>query len=182
MLGEEAPDFELPSIDGTQVRRSDYLGQVLVIEWINPLCPFTKYAHTLGTLKDYVGEAREQGVVWLGINSASEEKVGGSVEESIAARDAWPMEFPVLLDPSGRVGRQFDASTTPQVYVIDRQGVLVYVGAVDNLPFGKVRGGGEGQNYLGDALEDVLAGRAVRTPRRPTYGCRVKYAQPTLGR
>lgn len=182
VLGEEVPDFELTSIDGTRVRRSDYLGQVLVIEWFNPHCPFTKHAHTLGTLRDYPAVAREQGVVWLAVNSASEEKMGGGLELNSQARDDWSLEFPIVLDPTGEVGRRFDATMTPQVFLIDARGVLVYVGPVDNMPFGKVRGGGEGLNYLAAAIEDVLADKAVRTPMRQPYGCRIKYAQPTLGK
>jgi len=182
ILGQPVPDFELSSIDGTRVRLSDYVGKVVVLEWFNPQCPFTTYAHTSGTLADYPAQAVERGVVWLAVNSATTEKMGGDPGDNRAARDTWGIDFPILLDPQGDVGRRFDATTTPEVFVIDPEGVLVYVGAVDNMPFGKVRGGGEGQNYLAEALEAVLAGQPVDPPARPAYGCRVKYAQPTLGR
>ncbi len=180
-LGQPVPDFELESIDGSRVRLSDYLGRVVIIEWFNPACPFTTHAHEFGLLKGYPDSVIEQGVVWLAINSAAKGKMGGSLEQNLAARDAWSLNYPVLLDPSGEVGRRFDATTTPEVFLIDPAGVLVYVGALDNMPFGKVRGGGEGQNYVDEALQNVLADQAVRSPQRQPYGSRVKYAQPTLG-
>lgn len=180
-LGREVPDFNLPTLDGSRVRLSDYRGRYVVLEWLNPLCPFTRYAHTRGFLKTYPQLARAEGVVWLAINSASDEKMGGSLESSRAAREAWGLEYPLLLDPTGKVGRQFDATVTPEVFLIDPGGVLVYVGALDNMPFGKVRGGGEGQNYLAQALAELRAGKPLSRPARQAYGCRVKYAQPTLG-
>jgi peroxiredoxin len=180
-LGQEAPNFTLPTLDGAPVRLSDYRGKYVVLEWFNPLCPFTRHAHTQGTLATYPTQAREQDVIWLAVNSAPEEKMGGSPEDSRAASKAWSIDYPLMLDPTGRVGRQFDATTTPEVFLIDPAGVLVYVGAIDNMPFGKVRGGGEGVNYLAQALEESRAGGEVTRPARQPYGCRVKYAQPTLG-
>ncbi|MFT7668943.1 MAG: peroxiredoxin [Planctomycetota bacterium] len=182
ILGQQVPDFQLTSIDGTFVRLSDYIGQIVVLEWFNPECPFTEHAHTRGTLKDYPEAARAQGIVWIGIDSSSEEKMGGNPEIARASRDAWAIEFPILVDPLGEVGRRFDATTTPGVFLLDTKGVLVYAGAVDNMPFGKVPGGGEGQNYIKDAIEDLLADREVAVSHREPYGCRVKYAQPTLFR
>lgn len=180
-VGREVPDFTLPAVDGGRVRLSDYRGKYVVLEWFNPLCPFTRFAHTEGTLATYPAQAREEGVVWLAINSASDEKMGGDLEDNRAARKAWAMDYPLLLDPDGKVGRQYDATATPEVFLIDPAGVLIYVGALDNMPFGKVRGGGEGVNYLAQALAQSRAGSQVTRPARQAYGCRVKYAQPTIG-
>jgi peroxiredoxin len=178
-IGQAVPDFDLSTTNDTRVRLSDYLGKTVVLEWLNPDCPFTRHAHTLGILKDYPKELRAQGIVWLGINSASNQKLGGSLESTRASIEEWELEFPVLIDDSGNVGRQFDATTTPEVFLIDSQGVLRYVGAVDNMPFGKVRGGAEGQNYLTRALDQLKAGEPVSPDHQQSYGCRVKYAQPT---
>jgi len=179
MIGEPAPDFTLPTLSGSRVRLSDYRGKIVVLEWLNPRCPFTRHAHNMGLLRDYPAQAQAAGVVWLGINSGAEQKLGGDSEASERAMAEWGLDFPILRDTSGEVGRRFDATVTPEVFLIDRRGVLLYVGALDNMPFGKVRGGGEGQNYLALALEQLLAGEAVRPSHRQAYGCRVKYAQPT---
>ncbi len=178
-LGELVPDFTLPTTSGTRVRLADYLGKIVVIEWLNPDCPFTRHNHTSGFLKDYPKQARSEGIVWLGINSASMQKMGGSLEVTRQSIEEWGIEFPVMLDESGNVGRRFDATTTPEVFLINELGVLVYVGAVDNMPFGKVRGGAEGQNYLARAIAQLKAGKAVSPSFQQSYGCRVKYAQPS---
>lgn len=178
-VGEAVPDFDLSTTNNTRVRLSDYLGKVVVLEWLNPNCPFTRHAHTRGILLDYPRELRAKGIVWLGINSASNQKLGGSLESTQASISDWNLEFPVLIDDTGKIGRQFDATTTPEVFLIDKQGVLRYVGAVDNMPFGKVRGGAEGQNYLARAIAQLEAGEPISPDHQQSYGCRVKYAQPT---
>lgn len=179
-IGQRAPDFELETINGTRVRLSDYQGKVVVLEWLNPLCPFTRAAHESSTLKDYPAELRAEGVIWLGIDSAPEAKMGGAEDDLRTAAEAWGIEYPLLLDRDGAVGRRFDATTTPAVFLIDERGVLRYVGAIDNRPFGKVRGGGEPQNYLADALRQLRAGEPVEPGFRQSYGCRIKYAQTSL--
>ena len=179
-LGELAPDFQLPELDGYSVRLSDFRGNRVVLEWSNPLCPFVTHAHTKGPLVDLPRRAIEHGIVWLAINSAGEPKMGGNPEQNRQAVESWKMDYPLLLDPTGRVGRTYDATTTPECFVIDERGVLIYQGALDNAPFGMVRGGGEVMNYVEAALTDLVEEREVRTPFKQSYGCRVKYAQPTL--
>lgn len=178
LIGEQVPDFTLTTTKGTRVRLSDYRGKIVVLEWINPRCPFTRHAHTLGLLRDYPNELRAEGGIWLGINSGSDQKLGGSQEETAEAIEEWGIEFPILEDHDGAVGRRFDATMTPEVFLIDTTGVLRYVGALDNMPFGKVRGGGEGQNYLARAIAQLRAGEMIRPESQQAYGCRVKYAQP----
>ncbi|MCB9915231.1 MAG: redoxin domain-containing protein [Planctomycetes bacterium] len=181
-LGQEVPDFVLSDLDGERVRLSDLRGNRVVLEWLDPDCPFSRFAHEHGALRTLARELRARGVLWLAVNSAGEEKPGGGAAASRAAAQAWGLEHPVLLDPTGEVGRMFDATTTPEVFLIDERGVLVYVGALDNAPFGKVRGGGEPLNYLEQALGDLAQGRPVAVPARQSYGCRIKYAQPVLQR
>jgi peroxiredoxin len=178
--GERIPDFELDTLSGTRVRLSDYLGRILVLEWLNPSCPFTRAAHEAGTLRDYPAEAREAGVVWLGVASSAPRKHGGDREDLAAAVEAWGVDFPVLLDEGGELGRCFDATHTPEVFLIDERGVLRYAGAVDNQPFNKVRGGGEVLNHLAAALAQLREGRPVEPAMRQAYGSRVKYARPAL--
>lgn len=181
-LGEAVPDFVLDGIDGQQVRLSDLRGNRVVLEWFNPECPFSSFAHEHGVLTGLARELREEGVLWLAINSAGDEKMGGGLEASREAAKRWGMSHPVLVDPTGEVGRMFDATNTPEVFLIDERGRLRYLGAIDNAPFGKVPGGGAPQNYLLEALAglDETPPRDV-APRQP-YGCRIKYAQPVLQR
>jgi len=182
LLGELAPDFALEDLSGETVRLSDHRGNRVVLEWVNPECPFTDHSHSYGSLKELAARQIEKGIVWIAINSSGAEKMGGDLEVNRTAAERWGLPHPLLLDPTGVVGRLYDATSTPELYVIDERGVLVYVGALDNAPFGKVRGGGEVINYVEAALADLAAGREVQTPTRQSYGCRVKYAQPALNR
>lgn len=178
-LGQAAPDFTLSDLDGKPVRLADLKGKVVVLEWFNPGCPYVVAAHTRGSLVDAAARASKQGVVWLAVNSAAPGKQGYGAEANRAARGAWKMDYPVLLDEAGAVGRAYGATNTPHLFVIDPAGRLAYRGAVDNSPDGE-RGAPEGGalvEYALAAVEDVKAGRPVRVASTKAYGCGVKYAQ-----
>ena len=176
-LGAPAPDFTLKDLDGKDVKLSSFKGKTVVLEWFNPECPFVKASHTKGSLKDFAKRATKQGVVWLAINSGAPGKQGHGVEKSRAGVKAFGLEHPVLLDESGAVGHAYGATNTPHLFVIDAKGVLVYRGAIDNSPDGEGESPKDGKlvNYVEAALDDLAAGRAVKTPDTKAYGCSVKY-------
>lgn len=171
-LGQPAPALTLPALDGTPHALVTE-GRITVLEWFNPGCPFVKHAHGEGPLRDQAARTTSQGITWLAINSGAEGKQGHGVEVNRAAKAEWSMEHPVLLDPDGAAGRAYGASTTPQMYVIDADGTLVYRGALDNKPLG--RGEGVLKNFVELALADLAAGRPVGTADTKPYGCSVKY-------
>jgi peroxiredoxin len=137
-IGEPAPSFSLPDLDGEQVSLSDFSGKIVVLEWFNPDCPFVKHAYTDGPLARLSGEQRKAGVVWVAINSGAPGKQGAGVERNKQARDEWSIEHPILIDESGEVGHRYGAKTTPHMFVIDSAGTLVYAGGLDNAPLGRV--------------------------------------------
>ena len=171
-----APDFTLPDLDGNQVALSSFRGKIVVLEWFNPGCPFVRYSHTEGPLKDLAAQQAAKGVVWLAINSSAPGKDGHGLELNRTSRDSWKMEHPVLLDEKGTVGKAYGARTTPTMVVIDARGSIQYRGALDNAPLGKTPSSGH-DLFVVDALEAVMAGRAVEVPETKPYGCSVKYAQ-----
>jgi len=176
-LGKPAPDFTLKDLAGKEVKLSTFKGKTIVLEWFNPGCPFVKKSHTVGSL---VGTAKKQvkaGVVWLAINSAAPGKQGNEPAMNSDAAKTWSLEHPILRDESGVVGKAYGATNTPHMFVIDKKGVLVYAGAIDNSPDGEGKSaeGGKLVNHVDAALEDVAAGKAVRTPATKAYGCSVKY-------
>ncbi|HEY8145821.1 MAG TPA: thioredoxin family protein [Kofleriaceae bacterium] len=171
-----APDFTLPDLDGNTVSLSSMRGKIVVLEWFNPGCPFVRYAHGDGPLRDLAAKHTSTGVVWLAINSGSKGKQGYGVDLNREWREKWHMEYPVLLDEKGEVGRSYGATNTPQMFVIDARGSLVYRGALDNAPLGKVPSEGH-RIYLNDALAAVAAGRPVEVAETKAYGCSVKYAE-----
>jgi len=177
-VGQPAPDFRLPDLDGQLVSLSQFKGKRVVLEWFNPQCPFVKAAHTKGSLVDAAEQAVKDGVVWLAINSGAPGKQGHGVEASRTGQQEFGIKHPILIDEDGHVGRSYGATNTPHLFVIDEQGVLVYAGAVDNSPDGEGQSptGGSLVSYVAQALGDLKAGRAVSISQTKAYGCGVKYA------
>jgi peroxiredoxin len=176
-IGKPAPDFTLKDVDGHAVHLADYGGKVVVLEWFNPKCPFVNMAHTKGSLKGTAARHIAQGVVWLGIDSAAPGKQGYEPGDIRDATNRFGLTHPVLRDETGAVGHAYGATNTPHMFVIDKRGILVYGGAIDNSPDaeGESPQGGSLVNYVDAALEDLAAGRPVRTARTKAYGCGVKY-------
>jgi peroxiredoxin len=178
VVGKVAPDFTLKDLDGQDVSLASFRGKVVVLEWFNPGCPFVKASHTKASLKGTAKKHAAHGVVWLAVNSSAPGKQGSEPSANKEAAKAFAMEHPILRDESGIVGRAYGATNTPNMFVIDKNGVLVYAGAIDNSPDGEGEAptGGSLVNYVDAALEDVAAGRAVKTPVTKPYGCSVKYS------
>lgn len=174
-VGKPAPNFTLPDLDGRKVSLSDFAGKTVVLEWFNPGCPFVKYAHAEGPLKDMAGRWTDRGVVWLAINSNAPGKQGSGAALNREAAEGWRMRHPVLLDEDGKVGRAYGAKTTPHMYVVDPKGTLVYAGGLDNAPLGKVEGGGPPRSFVDAALAELAEGKVVQTGSSQPYGCSVKY-------
>jgi peroxiredoxin len=176
-VGKPAPDFTLKDYDGKAVHLADLHGKTVVLEWFNPGCPFVKAAHGKGSLKDLAKRVSAKGVVWLAVNSAAPGKQGYGAEAVAAGKQAFGMDHPVLADETGAVGHLYGATNTPNMFVIDPQGVLVYRGAIDNSPDGEGESptGGKLINYVESALDDLAAGRPVATKETKAYGCGVKY-------
>lgn len=174
-VGEPAPTFSLPDLDGNTISLADFAGKTVVLEWFNPDCPFVEYAHQgEGPLTRMPGRHMEKGVVWLAINSGAPGQQGSGIERNQRARKDFGMEYRILVDEDGKVGRLYGAKTTPHMYVVDAAGTLVYRGALDNAPMGRVRGDSL-QAYTEDGLTAVSAGTPVAIPETTPYGCSVKY-------
>jgi peroxiredoxin len=176
-VGQPAPDFTLPDLDGKQVSLAAFRGKPVVLEWFNPGCPFVRASHTAGSLKGYAAKETAQGVTWLAINSGGPGKQGNGAEATRQSQEAFGMQHPVLLDETGSVGHLYGAERTPQLYVINADGVLVYRGAIDNSPDGEGQSpeGGKLVNYVASALQAVRSGGKVDPPETKPYGCTVKY-------
>lgn len=176
-IGAPAPDFTLTDLDGKSVKLSDFRGKTVVLEWFNPECPFVRASHTKGSLVGTAERHAKNGVVWLAINSGAPGKQGAGRENSIAGRERYGMKHPVLLDESGAVGKLYGAKTTPHMFVVSKDGLLVYAGAIDNSPDGEGDSPKDGKlvNYVDEALAALDAGTPVPNPTTEPYGCSVKY-------
>ena len=173
--GRSAPDVEFKSFDGRTYKLSDLEGRIVVLEWFNMECPFSLYHYnTKPTMVDLANKYKDKEVVWLAVNSTSHTKV----EANVAFAKEHKLPFPIIDDRSGQIGRAFGARTTPHMFVIDKDGVIVYQGAIDNAPMGKVEANVANVNYVDQAISQLLAGQPVTTPTTPPYGCSVKYPNP----
>lgn len=171
-VGEAAPGFTLTDLDGEEHTLADLRGQVVVLEWINPRCPFSERHAKEKTM---TGLADEHEVVWLSVNSTNPgHRDYLEPAEHQAFNDQYGIDYPVLYDPSGDVGRAYDAKTTPHMYVIDAEGTLLYDGAIDDDPGGR-RKPAERTNYVDDGLADHAASRPIEPATTKPYGCSVKY-------
>ncbi|MHC4982611.1 MAG: protein-disulfide reductase DsbD domain-containing protein [Planctomycetota bacterium] len=170
-MAPPAPAFALADQDGSEVSLADFAGKVVVLEWINPDCPFVRRHHVKRkTMVELAGKYAEKGVVWLAANSTHYM----DRQASKKWHSAWELPYPILVDTDGEVGRAYAAKTTPHMFVIDQAGGIVYQGAIDSDPSGKDP---SCVNYVDAALEELLAGKPVGRPRTRPYGCSVKYAK-----
>ncbi|MEK6211693.1 MAG: thioredoxin family protein [Pseudomonadota bacterium] len=175
--GQAAPEFSLVDINGKVQKLSDYRGKYVVLEWFNSECPFVQKHYESGNMQALQARYTQKGVVWLGINSTSPRHSNyRDPARSQAILKEWksaPTAF--VLDPDGKVGKQYGARTTPHMYVIDPKGTLVYVGGIDDKPSISQRDIATAKNLVAAALDESLSGKPVGTPSAMPYGCSVKY-------
>ncbi len=175
--GEEAPDFTLTDSKGTSHKLSDFRGKLVVLEWLNHECPFVKKHYSGGDMQKLQKEYTAKGVVWLSIISSAPGKqghrTGPQAEADTKDKNAAPTA--VLLDPSGEVGKKYDAKTTPEMFVLDKEGKILYAGAIDSIKSTDSADIAKAENHVRQALDAALAGQPVPTPKTKPYGCSVKY-------
>ena len=170
-IGSAAPAFELTDHTGKVHRLADYRGKVVVLEWINPNCPFSRRHAEEGTMTRLAKGNPD--VVWLAVNSTGSGHGDFLTPERHAAFNGeHQIAYPVLYDSDGKVGHAYAAKTTPHMIVIDEEGKIVYDGAIDDDPYGRSE---TRTNYVQAALAAHAAGRAADPAATKPYGCSVKY-------
>jgi peroxiredoxin len=167
-VGQPAPDFTLKDEAGVQHSLSAYRGKTVVLEWTNPECPYVRRHYEDKTMQKTQAALGGTSVVWLVVDSSH----FTTPDKSALWKKQQGFTSPVLQDPSGTVGHAYAAKTTPEMYVIDAQGVLRYAGAIDDDPRGRST---SPVNYVRQAVEALQSGRPVPVSSSPPYGCSVKY-------
>jgi peroxiredoxin len=172
-IGDRAPGFELADIDGQAQAVGEPGGEeATVVYWTCNHCPYALAWHE--RLLDAARDYGERGVRFLAVNSNDAERYPRDSYEAMqerVAREEWTM--PYLHDADQEVARAYGARTTPDLFVLDAGGRLVYRGAPD------ANYGDESQRaaWLREALDDLLAGREVGRPQTEPVGCSVKWKQ-----
>lgn len=180
-VGNAAPDFTGVDMMGRMVRLSDLRGKVVVLEWTNHGCPFVRKHYDTGNMQALQDEMTAKGAVWLSIISSAPGEQGNLTPEQAQARfteEKWKASHK-LLDPSGEIGRAYDAKVTPHMYVIGTDGTLLYNGAIDSIRSTKQEDVAKADPLFRTAALAVLEGRTVENATNPAYGCTIKYAKTT---
>ncbi len=171
--GETAPAFKLKGVDGKTHSLADYKGKVVVLEWVNPNCPFSDRHAREKTMSDL---ARQHGeVVWLGINSTNPSHQDFlQPAETLAYNKKNGISYAVLYDETGAVGHAYEARTTPHMFIIGKDGKIAYNGAIDDDPPGR-KAKAERKNYVAGGLNAEKGGKNPDPASTKPYGCSVKY-------
>jgi peroxiredoxin len=161
-LNQPAPDFELPDLRGNLHKLSDYRGRILIVNFWSAECPHSERTDrsTMACLVQWGEE-----VELLSIASNRNESVQMVEEASSARRLPW-----VLIDADHGVADLYAAVTTPHTFVVDREGVLRYRGAVDDVTFRQRKAT---QFFLEAAVEALLEDRLPQMQETPAYGCAI---------
>jgi len=176
-IGARAPAFSVAGSDGQTHALSQYEGKYVVLEWLNHGCPYVRKHYDTGNMQALQKEMTGEGVVWLSVISSAPGQQGHSSTEKAnadaKANDAHPSA--ILLDDNGEVGRLYEAKTTPDMFVIDPTGKLIYKGAIDDKPTFDKASVEDAKNYVRQAIAQSKAGEPVSAPVTTPYGCSVKY-------
>ena len=176
-IGQSAPDFTLTDTAGKTVRLSDFKGRHVVLEWVNPGCPYVRKHYYSANMQGTQREVTGKGVVWLAINSTeithydylAPAKLGQWMVEQKASPTL------TLMDAEGTVGQAYGARTTPHMYIVNPQGSLIYAGGIDSIPSSRADDVKAAVNYVKHSVAQALAGQPLSNPVTRPYGCSVKY-------
>jgi peroxiredoxin len=176
--GAIAQDFKLTDVNGKTIQLSQFRGKTVVLELHNPGCPFVSKHYSSGNMQATQKAARQQGAVWLTINSGAKGKqghmTGAEAKALIATQNIQSTHY--LFDAKGLVGKAYGAKTTPHMYIIDSAGTLVYQGGIDDKPTANAADIKNARNHVLAALSEIKSGDKVSVAQARPYGCSVKYA------
>jgi len=177
-VGQPAPALQLQDAQGKAVSLADFKGKTVVLEWINPGCPFVKKHYGSQNMQATQKAAAGQGAVWLSISStapsSSDYKKPAELSAWLQTQGATPSAL--LMDDAGSAGKAWGAKTTPHMYIVNPAGLLVYAGAIDSIPSANPADIPKATNFVTQALGELKAGQPVSKPTTTPYGCAVKYS------
>jgi len=176
-LNEYAPDFTLKDSYDKEYSLRDFKHKIVVLEWINFECPFVKKHYNSNNMQMLQEKYTKKEVIWFAICSSAKSKQGNFSNEEINKRTSKNKAnyAAYLVDENGKVGKMYGAKTTPHMYIINKEGKLVYAGAIDDKPTTDIDDIETAMNYITSALDELLEGKEVSVQSSTPYGCSVKY-------
>ena len=174
-VGDVAPAVSLKGVDGKTYSLADFKGKTVVLEWVNPNCPVSNRHANEKTMTELVKKHGGGQVVWLGINSTNtEHKDFLKPADHQAWNQKQGINYTILYDETGKVGKAYDAKTTPHMFIVDKEGKIAYNGAIDDDPPGR-KAMAERLNFVHAGLTATKSGKALEPASTKPYGCSVKY-------
>ena len=175
-IGKPATDFVLYDNEGVEHTLSQYRGKYVVLEWTNYECIFVKKFYRSYKMTDLQEEFTERGVIWLTICSSAPGKEGfyegGALNEKLEEIEGYQTAY--LLDETGRVAEKYMVDVTPQAYIIDPEGVLIFAGGMDGKPSTIPLHTKTATNFVEVVLNAVLNGDDPPFTETKPYGCGIK--------
>ncbi|WP_020481323.1 redoxin domain-containing protein [Methylomonas sp. MK1] len=178
VVGQPAPAFSAAAAEGGTLSLAALRGKTVILEWTNADCPFVQKHYQSGNIPNLQKQAQSQNIVWLQVISSAPGKQGfvdaATAKKLNQERKASPAN--TLFDPDGAVGKLYGATNTPQLFIIDPNGVLLYKGGIDSIASADQADIATAENYISSALKELAAGKAISKAVTKPYGCTVKYA------
>ena len=176
-VGTAAPDFSLTDASGKTHSLDEYKGKYVVLEWTNPGCPFVRKHYDSGNMPKLQEEYTKKGVVWLSIDSSAQGEQGylAGDDAKKAAEGEYKAASALLLDHEGKVGHLYGATNTPDMFIINPEGKVVYEGAIDSIASADKEDIAKATNYVATGLDQALADKPLSKAMSKPYGCSVKY-------
>jgi AhpC/TSA family len=176
-VGQTAPNFRAKDVNGKTVSLADFKGKTVVLEWVNPGCPYVRKHYEGGNMQGTQQDALAKNVVWLAINSTGTDHPDYLAPAKLAAwmKQQKAPATHTLMDEDGKIGKAYGARTTPHMYIVDGKGMLVYAGGIDSIPTASASDIPKATNYVKVSLSEMAGGKAVSNSVTRPYGCSVKY-------
>jgi AhpC/TSA family len=176
-VGQAAPAFSAKDVSGKTVSLADFKGKTVVLEWVNPGCPYVRKHYSDGNMQGTQQDAVAKNVVWLAVNSTATDHPDYLKPADLAKwmKDQKAPATHTLMDEDGKIGKAYGARTTPHLYIIDGKGMLVYAGGIDSIPSASASDIPKATNYVKVSLTEMAGGKSVSNAVTRPYGCSVKY-------
>jgi peroxiredoxin len=176
-----APDFKAKDANGKEHSLADYKGKVLVLEFTNagsPVsgkggCPFMVPRYEKQVMQKVADKVATLGGTYLAVNSNHY----NTAEDTKEIAKKYDVKFDTLLDSDGAVGKALGAKTTPHMFVINKEGKIVYDGALNDNASPDITKDEAATNYVVQAVEAASKGEVPKVTQTKPYGCGIKYKE-----
>ena len=172
-LNRLVPDFTLSMVDGGRLSLSDWRGFIVVIHFWSAECAWSRRADVLLVYRQLTWQTKGVRIVGLASNGNETEN---EIRYEMQNRH---MNYPVVIDFDHRMADLYKAETTPHFFLLDRQGLARYVGALDDAT-------AEARDariyYLDKAVSALLNNRSPEPAFTPAYGCDIARQTGKTGR